>query len=165
MGERPAQPSDIQVIRPGEEIPFNTGLFLAGPTPRSPDVPSWRPGAIRLLAQTWLGPGPLVVYNPEPLGPPEDLDEQYSWETRARAAATVIAFWIPRDMKTMPGMTTNVEFGYDVAMDRQVVLGCPPDCPDARRNRYLIHLAQHHGVPVRVTLADTMATALHLLAP
>lgn len=154
---------DIRVIRPGEPIGEYRSIFLAGPTPRSPEVPSWRPGAIRLLAQTWIGPGPLVVYNPEPLGPPENLDEQYGWETQARAAATVIAFWIPRDMKTMPGMTTNVEFGFDVAAGRTVVLGCPPDCPDARRNRYLIHLARARGVPVCETLAETMGMALEMV--
>ncbi|MFD0630529.1 hypothetical protein ACFQ9X_01545 [Catenulispora yoronensis] len=37
----------------------------------------------------------------------------------------------------MPGFTTNVEFGLDVAEGR-VVLGCPPDCPNPERNRYLI---------------------------
>ena len=154
--------ADIRVIRPGEPIGEHRSVFLAGPTPRSPEVPSWRPAAIRLLAEMWLGPGPLVVYNPEPLGPPEDLDGQYEWEATARANSTVIAFWIPRDLRTMPGMTTNVEFGYDIASGRQVVLGCPPDCPDARRNRYLIHLARDHGVPVCETLEDTMETAMRM---
>lgn len=155
----------IRVIRPGGPIPADTGLFLAGPTPRSPDVPSWRPEAIALLNRLWFPPEPLVVVNPEPFGPPDDLDAQYEWEAAARATADVVLFWIPRDMQTMPAMTTNVEFGYDVASGCGMVLGCPPDCPDARRNRYLIHLARAHGVPVCETLAGTVATAVHLLAP
>lgn len=160
-----AMRADIRVIRPGEPIGEHRSIFLAGPTPRSPEVPSWRPEAIRLLAEMWLGPGPLVVFNPEPLGPPEDLDGQYGWEMQARAAATVVAYWIPRDPKTLPGFTTNTEFGYDVASRRTVVLGCPPNCPDARRNRYLIYLARDHGVSVRETLGDTMTTAQWLAGP
>ncbi|WP_337825223.1 hypothetical protein [Amycolatopsis sp. A1MSW2902] len=66
-------------------------------------------------------------------------------------------------MTYMPGMTTNVEFGYDVAAGRTVVLGCPPDCPDPRRNKYLMHLAHAHGVPVRTTLRETAETAAGLV--
>ncbi|MFJ8855455.1 hypothetical protein [Streptomyces sp. NPDC102437] len=34
-------------------------------------------------------------------------------------------------------MITNVEFGLDAPTGR-AVLGCPPDCPNPERNRYLI---------------------------
>jgi hypothetical protein len=72
-------------------------------------------------------------------------------------------FWIPRDLRTLPGFTTNVEFGLDVTTGR-AVLGCPPDCPNPERNRYLIWLARRHGVPVTETLKGTVAAALAILA-
>jgi hypothetical protein len=61
----------------------------------------------------------------------------------------------------MPGFTTNVEFGLDVASGR-VVLGYPPDCPNPERNRYPIYVARRHSVQVHTTLHDTTA-ALTLL--
>lgn len=75
----------------------------------------------------------------------------------------MILFWIPRDLKTLPAMTTNVEFGLDVAIGR-AVLGCPPDCPSPERNRYLIYVARRHGVPVRTTLTDTVTAAFALIS-
>ncbi|MGW2600239.1 hypothetical protein [Streptomyces klenkii] len=60
-------------------------------------------------------------------------------------------------------MTTNVEFGLDVATGR-AVLGCPPDCPNPERNRYLIYVARRHGVPVCITLTGTVVAALALVA-
>jgi hypothetical protein len=44
------------------------------------------------------------------------------------------------------------------------VLGCPPDCPNPERNRYLIHLARHYGAPVLETLDETVCTALARIA-
>lgn len=72
------------------------------------------------------------------------FDDQAEWETTAREAATAILLWIPRDLRTLPGFTTNVEFGLDVTTGR-AVLGCPPDCPSPGRNRYLIWLARRHA--------------------
>jgi hypothetical protein len=140
-----------------------TSIFLAGPTPRRPSVPSWRPAAIAELAGQWPGPEPLAVLIPEsPDGPGTvDYDDQVEWETSARAGATAILFWIPRDLKRLPGFTTNVEFGLDATTGR-AVLGCPPDCPNPERNRYLIWLARQHGVPVCETLAETVTAALDI---
>lgn len=136
-------------------------MFLAGPTPRRDDVPSWRPAAIEVLIERWRGPQELVVFSPESRGGLRavDYDDQVAWETEARAVADAILFWIPRDLATMPGFTTNVEFGLDVTTGR-AVLGCPPDCPNPERNRYLIWVARRHGVPVHDTLDDTVAAAL-----
>lgn len=157
----------INLIMARETLP-STGpsVFLAGPTPdkRTP-VPSWRPEAARLLAEQWTGEQPLTVLSPESRNGQraERYEHQVDWETDARASASAILFWIPRDMHTMPGMTTNVEFGLDVTSGR-AVLGCPPDCPNPERNRYLIYVAGRHGAPVCTTLADTTAAALALAA-
>lgn len=137
-------------------------VFLAGPTPRAREVPSWRPAALAELAAQWTGYQPLTVLSPESRGSERaaHYDDQVDWETAARGAATSILFWIPRDLATLPGFTTNVEFGLDVGTGR-AVLGCPPDCPHPERNRYLIYVARRHGVPVCETLHDTVAAALH----
>ncbi|WP_430625868.1 nucleoside 2-deoxyribosyltransferase domain-containing protein [Streptomyces sp. NBC_01264] len=131
----------------------------------SPPVPSWRPDAMRALAEQWTDPRTLTVLSPESRnGDRADRYEtQVDWETYARAAASAILFWIPRDLKTLPAMTTNVEFGLDVGTGR-AVLGCPPDCPNPERNRYLIYVAHRHGVPVRTTLTDTVTAALTLIS-
>lgn len=157
--------SRINLVMAREPIPAGPSVFLAGPSPdkRAP-VPSWRPEAARLLADRWTGEQPLAVLSPESRnGERADRYEtQVNWETDAREAATAILFWLPRDMRTLPGMTTNVEFGLDVRSGR-AVLGCPPDCPSPERNRYLIHVAHRHAVPVCTTLADTAAAALALV--
>jgi hypothetical protein len=158
-------PENLTLVYARDPLPEGASVFLAGPTPRSDDVPSWRPGAVRELAAQWRGPGQLAVLIPEPPSGQHwpYFDDQAEWETIAREAATAILFWIPRDLRTLPGFTTNVEFGLDVTTGR-AVLGCPPDCPNPERNRYLIWLARRHGVPVTDTLPATVACALALIA-
>lgn len=155
------------VVYAREPIPASgPSVFIAGPTPRAGgDVPSWRPAAIEELAARWTGEQPLTVLTPESRGGvrAEHYDDQVGWETEARAAADAILFWIPRDLETLPGFTTNVEFGLDVQSGK-AVLGAPADCPNPERNRYLVYVAKRHGVPVRDTLADTAAAALDIVA-
>lgn len=140
-------------------------VFLAGPTPRAGGpVSSWRPPMIEMIRWLWRHTAALTLLTPESRGGVRaaHYDDQFEWETAARARATVRLFWIPRDVVTMPGFTTNVEFGHDVATST-VVLGCPPDCANPERNRYLIALAHRHGAPVRTTRQDTAITALDLV--
>ncbi|WP_431329759.1 hypothetical protein ACPZ13_00150 [Streptomyces sp. IPPR8] len=66
-------------------------------------------------------------------------------------------------MRTMPGLTTNVEFGLDVSTGR-AVLGVPADCPNPERNRYLAYVGRRHGVPVCETLDNTLTRAVALIA-
>jgi hypothetical protein len=157
----------LALIYAGQPLPprSTASVFLAGPTPRSADVPSWRPAAIREIAAQRQGQATtLAVFIPEPMDRQRwaYYDNQMVWETDARAAASAILFWIPRDLRTLPGFTTNVEFGLDVTTGR-AVLGCPPDCPNPERNRYLIWLAHRHGVPVTETLEGTVAAALAIV--
>ncbi|HVI00101.1 MAG TPA: nucleoside 2-deoxyribosyltransferase domain-containing protein, partial [Enhygromyxa sp.] len=100
----------MQVVYARQPFPaaFTRAIFLAGPTPRSSDVPSWRPRALELLAERGYD-GAVFV--------PEDADgnarfdytDQIDWESEGLALADVIVFWIPRDLDTLPGFTTNVE--------------------------------------------------------
>jgi hypothetical protein len=156
---------NVRLVMAREPLPTSgPSVFLAGPTPdKSLPVPSWRPAALDLLTALWTGPETLTVLSPESRNGvrADRYEHQVDWEHDARAAASAVLFWIPRDMATLPGMTTNVEFGHDVTSGR-AVLGAPVDCPNPERNRYLIHLARRYGVPVRETLHDTVAAALTL---
>jgi hypothetical protein len=155
------------VVWAREAIPSGPSVFLAGPTPRSDAVASWRPQAIEALEAAWNPPTAqtLHILAPEkPEGPREiEYDNQIEWEWAGLDQASAILFWIPRDLRTLPGFTTNVEFGL-VARSGRAVLGCPPDCPNPERNRYLIKLAQRFGVPVTETLAETVAAALEIVS-
>lgn len=42
-------------------------------------------------------------------------EDQISWELNCLKNCDKILFWVPREMKTMPALTTNVEFGYWLA--------------------------------------------------
>jgi hypothetical protein len=99
-------------------------VFLAGPTPRNNKVKSWRPEAVKLFEDLdYKG----KIYYPETKeGRWEDFDkdEIITWELGCLGKSSVIMFWIPRNMKTMPALTTNVEFGYWIRF-KNVVLGYP----------------------------------------
>ena len=107
-------------------------IFLAGPTPRSLEVATWRTDAIKILEElNYSG----IVYVPEYKKEivKEDYVDQAMWERNALTSATVIVFWIPRDLDTMPAFTTNVEFGYWLHTNK-VLYGRPDEAP---KNKYL----------------------------
>jgi nucleoside 2-deoxyribosyltransferase len=109
-------------------------IFLAGPTPRSADIETWRTEAIKILEDYGFDG---VVYVPEREFDDRTFDyiEQVEWEREALFSADVIVFWIPREIKTMPGFTTNVEFGYCLGKHHNYVLYGRPD--NSEKNRYL----------------------------
>lgn len=154
----------IDVVMAREDIPPGLSVFLAGPSAERGDQ-SWRPAAISELEQQWPGARQLHVLSPESRGGvrAEHYEDQFRWELAARHQATAVLFWIPRDVTKMPGFTTNVEFGHDIGRGRLLVLGCPPDCPNPERNRYLIALANAAGAPVRTTLRETVSTAITMV--
>lgn len=132
-------------------------VFLAGPTPRSPDVSSWRPTAISHLERMHFQG---VLLSPEPRDGvwQGEYDDQVEWEAEAMDAATCIAFWLPRQLYTMPGFTTNDEWGYYKASGK-VVLGTPPE---AEKVKYQAWWAKRLGVPHYLRLEDTMSAAIFL---
>lgn len=110
----------MQVVYSGQEAPnqFSKSIFLVGPTPRSTDVKSWRPEALENLKnQKYDG----VVFVPEyeniekmisSLSSGSTLYEgQIEWEHKHLNMSDAILAWVPRNMKTMPSLTTNIEFG------------------------------------------------------
>jgi hypothetical protein len=112
---------------------YDTSIFLAGPTPRSKDVESWRPEACKILKK--LGYQGLV-FIPEPEGDSwPDYMGQVKWEKWGLTNCDTILFWVPRNLTDMPAFTTNVEFGFYMGKTpNRVHYGRPAD---AEKCRYL----------------------------
>lgn len=108
-----------------EVIKGKKSIFLAGPTPRGNNIESWRTIACKKLENMQFDG---VVYVPEysTWKPKEDYTDQAMWERMALEEATVILFWIPRQLPNMPAFTTNVEFGYWLSSGK-VIYGRPDD--------------------------------------
>ena len=129
----------------------DTAVFLAGPSPRSGATVSWRPEAIQALEKAGFD-GTILVPEPRDSQRPANYDDQIAWEWKALLTADVVAFWIPRDLKDMPGFTTNVEFGLLVESSvYEIILGYPKG---AEKMRYLHWHADRCNVPVVHTLED-----------
>lgn len=147
----------VHIVHAGEAPPgsWYAAVFVAGPSPRTDDVASWRPHAEALLRQRWQGPGDLVVFVPEARGYTLDAlnnPGQIAWEEAALRWSDQILFWVPRDLDELPGLTTNVEFGRWEASGR-CVLGAPPDAVEVD---YLRHYAHRHHVPVVDSLDEAV---------
>lgn len=155
--------ANVAVVHAGEEPPdrWAASLFLAGPTPRTPEVASWRPEALTEIVRRWAGPGVLVVFLPEPRGAvwPE-YDHQRTWELYWGDRCDVVMFWIPRGAG-MPALTTNDEWGRWKDSGR-AVLGTPPDAASVRYQR---GYAVDRHISLTDTLADTVAAALDAITP
>ena len=109
-------------------------IFLAGPTPRSSEVKSWRPEAINYLEKLEYS-GQVIVPERENWEGTDYID-QVEWENEGLNECSVIVFWVPRDLKTMPALTTNIEFGR-FCQDTRILYGRPVNAP---KNRYLAWL-------------------------
>lgn len=115
-----------------EVIKGKKSIFLAGPTPRGKETLSWRKEACEILEREGFDG---VVYVPEYSSwkPKESYVDQAMWERMALIEATVIVFWIPRQLPNMPAFTTNVEFGYWLHSGK-VIYGRPDN---AEKIKYL----------------------------
>jgi hypothetical protein len=145
---RPNEAADIALLPPPKMKvvyalePLTKSIFLAGPTPRSPEVASWRPEALKTLA--WLDfKGEVYVPESSDWKSHENgYDNQVWWELEALEKSTVVVFWVPRDLETMPAFTTNVEFGMLVKSGK-VLLGAPEGAP---KMNYLKMVAAKYNV-------------------
>jgi hypothetical protein len=149
----------LEIVYALEEIKYDKpSIFLAGPTPRSNSVTSWRPQALRIIEDLGFDGYVLV---PEPRnGSFENWDyiAQVEWEIQGLETCSKIVFWIPREMATMPGLTTNVEFGrYSERRPKEVILGYPPN---AVHVRYLGWLAEKQNIPVYDNLEITLLKSI-----
>ncbi len=147
--------------QPTREDAAKKSIFLAGPSPRGSGDKMvgqhWRPEALKILSEKgFFG----VVYVPlledgDWLG---HFEKQMDWELEHLEKADVIAFWVPRDLKTLPGLTTNIEFGMYLKSGK-IVLGSPPE---ADNMRYMTRLARLHDVYVSPTLDDMLRYAIKM---
>lgn len=133
--------------------PKSPAIFLAGPTPRTAEVPSWRPKAIELFKhQGFEG----SIFIPEAQsGVYTSYIHQVEWEFHHLEKADKILFWIPRNLKTMPAFTTNVEFGLYVKSGK-IIYARPDSAP---KNKYLDALYQKfNDTPIFDSLEAAIAS-------
>lgn len=160
----------MKIVYAGEAVPstFEKAIFLAGPTPRKSDVQSWRPEALAILELLGYDG---VVYVPEyrpgsdrewnnSIGKSFDHQQQIQWETTCLEMSDCIVFWVPRDLATMPALTTNDEWGTWKKTGK-IVFGCPETAP---KTRYQQYFAEKLSVPLANTLTVTMQNAFDMVS-
>jgi hypothetical protein len=133
-------------------------IFLAGPTPRSKTVKSWRPEALQILNGLNYD-GQVIV--PEPQAPQENFDynTQVEWENLGTESCNKLVFWIPRKIDTMPAFTTNVEFGRYVKSGK-ILYGRPPK---SEKNTYLDWLyTKFNQSPIYDDLQELLKAAIQV---
>lgn len=140
--------------------PLPRSIFLAGPTPRHESVLSWRREALNILEYRICFTGDVFVPEDENWQPHDDYHGQIEWEWNGLATASVIVFWVPRDLDDMPGFTTNVEFGM-TAHTGKILLGFPPGAP---KTKYLVALAERYQVPIFHDLEELLVCAVERIS-
>jgi hypothetical protein len=111
-------------------------VFLAGPTPRDKNTKSWRPEAAEIFKRQEYS-DEITLFYPERSSKEykDNYYDQVEWEKKGLTYASVILFWVPRKMDSMPALTTNVEFGFYLASRPENVIYGRPD--DSEKNKYL----------------------------
>lgn len=152
--------SGLKVVYAKEHLPTEVvkSIMLCGPTPRDSETKSWRPEALELLEKLGYD-GHVFIPEPRNGKFTGDYVDQVEWETQALNQADSIVFWVPRDMNTLPALTTNVEWGL-WADTGKCVLGTPAG---AEHVRYLQWMAAKMKVPNYSTLEATLQEAVEKL--
>lgn len=141
----------MKIIYSDMDLPTGTDdmvIFLAGPTPRDPKVKSWRPGFIEQLEKS--GYQGIVLVPERSTGTDYDYLPQVKWEETGLEITDLIIFWVPRDLDTMPGFTTNIEFGEWMSSGK-CILGFPKDAPNTR---YMEYKAGVYDIPLFYNIPD-----------
>lgn len=134
----------IKIVYTGQPIEIiGPSVFLAGPTPRTSTAPPWRADFIRSLLNAGFR-GTIISPEHEHYTENYDYDKQIEWEMEGLQKADMIVFWVPRDLKEMPGFTTNIEFG-EWMKSGKVVLGYPEW---AEKMKYMQYKAEKFNIPV-----------------
>jgi 8-oxo-dGTP pyrophosphatase MutT (NUDIX family) len=139
--------------------PISCTLYLMGPTPRTPDLAttSWRKEALAILQESGFQ-GEVFVPEPRDGRWGDDYTDQLAWEDEALHRSDCILVWLPRDMATLPGLTTNDEWGYWKGRDpARLIFGVPPEATNVR---YQEHYARQLGIPVFSTLTEACAAGM-----
>lgn len=131
-------------------------IFLAGPTPRSNLVKSWRPDAIEILNKLNFD-GDVFVPERSDRNYRQSYQDQIEWELFGLNNVEIIVFWIPRDMLTMPALTTNVEFGSYLNLRPHNILYGRPDF--SANNNYLDYIYERKLLNKPFNNLDTLLDA------
>jgi hypothetical protein len=101
------------------------------------------------------------VFIPEPADGnwKEDYKENVEWEESALNQADCILFWVPREMDTMPALTTNDEWGF-WKNSGKVVFGAPDNAVKVNYQRYY---ADKYHVPGGDSMISTVKAALEMV--
>ena len=155
--------STLQIIYAQEEFPafVNKSIFLAGPTPRDDETPSWRPEAISYLRQHGYN-GTIYIPEPRTKQRYKDYDKQFEWEHKALDRADIILFYIPRDLSPninghpkMAALTTNIEYGLYADSNRLVVC-IPEDKINVSSNKYIQNCCFERQTPFYTSLDEAL---------
>jgi hypothetical protein len=125
------------------------------------EIPAWRKDALAHLRKVMFA-GHVFVPELKNFAAPDksfDRQQQWQWEWRALEHASFIVFWVPRTMRELPGLTTNIEFGM-YGSSGKAVFGAPPE---AEHVDYLRALAERWRVPTFNALEETLDAALGFL--
>lgn len=144
--------------KPGEVGLEGKTIFLAGCSIRDLEDQSWRPEAIELFRRFGFD-GTLFAPEMKSGGFGDNWVYVVEWEDWHLNRADCILFWIPRDLKTFFGFTTNVEWGR-WERSGKVVLGSPPG---AKKMGYIRYYAKKLGIPTSDTLEETVKSAVEMV--
>jgi len=133
-------------------------IFLAGPSPQSKEHYNWRPEALEILKKIEFDGSVFVPISRDGNWLP-NYNAKVEWELTHLDMASVIVFWIPRDLETRPGFRTNVKYGMYLKSGK-IILGFPENTP---KMKYLAHLADIHNISIYHTLEKTLNNALQKL--
>lgn len=154
--------SNMKIIYSQQPIPtrITKSIFLAGCTPRDKETPSWRKNALTFLENLGFDG---TVFVPEFEGDviSENLDysAQIEWEEKCLNISDVIVFWIDRNLTTMLGLTSNIEYGKWMDSGK-VMLGYPET---AEKMRYLEYYAEKLFIPSFRTMQSLLISAVDKL--
>lgn len=136
-------------------------IFLAGPSPRDEKTKSWRSEAINILDLLCFEGNVFVPEMKNGWHESFGYEAQIEWEESALNESDVIVFWVPRELKKMPALTTNIEWGHWTSKDpKRLVLGYPEGTP---KMNYLTYYANKLNIPLSNTLYETLKTAMKKL--
>lgn len=153
----------MQVWYTGQSLPpqLPSSIFLAGPTPRQTMIRSWRPQALEILRRINFA-GHVIVPEWADGEIYADALDQFEWDITGLDKASMILFWVPRVLTTMPGLTTNVEFGRYISLTPDRVLYGRPTGADSVQ--YLDWLYEKQtGRQVITNLETLLTTAIDMI--
>lgn len=161
----------MKIIYSDEKINLvGKSIFLAGPTLRKEkgiiswirkilriNRTSWRVDAVNYLKKNNFD-GTVLIPERSDGFIKVDYYDQVEWEFFGLENCDKIVFWIPRNLKTLPGFTTNVEFGHYLAKSANKVIYGRPD--NASKIAYLDWLYGKYKKTPCNTLEATLDLAL-----